>query len=137
MDQYVLSSQVIGMSPSMDDRHILAEMERHLSRDDPELVERMDALNHQFPDDENDSGTRNDEQQRYDWRWKAIVVFAIVLAAGLILTAIFSRTPSTDDKHAPPYGRAPAVSVHTPGPGLLAAAPDSTGHHLQKQLLHA
>jgi hypothetical protein len=106
---------VIAMNPSMDDRRILAEMERRLSRDDPELVALMDTLNHQFPDDEEAIRTPNDEQKRHDWRWKAMVVFAVVLVLGLVLTAIFNRSPSTDGNHGPPNSRAPAVSVHSQG----------------------
>lgn len=124
---------MIGMNPSMDDRRILAEMERRLSQDDPELVGLMDALNHQFPDAQADRDALEDadahdeadahevDDLRLDWRWKAIVVFAVVLVAGLILTAVFNRSASTDDKQGPLNSRAPAVAVHAwqraPGPG--------------------
>jgi hypothetical protein len=115
------------MNPSMDDRRILAEMERRLSQDDPELVGLMDALNHQFPDgqadrDVHDDADAHDDALRLDWRWKAIVVFAVVLVAGLILTAVFNRSASTDDNQGPTNGRAPAVSVHTHGRGLPGTA---------------
>ncbi|WP_328346289.1 hypothetical protein [Streptomyces violaceus] len=118
------------MNPSMDDRRILAEMERRLSQDDPELVGLMDALNHQFPDAQADRDALEDadahdeadahevDDLRLDWRWKAIVVFAVVLVAGLILTAVFNRSASTDDKQGPLNSRAPAVAVHTHGRGL-------------------
>ncbi|MBV7697802.1 DUF3040 domain-containing protein [Streptomyces sp. TRM70350] len=121
------------MNPSMDDRRILAEMERHLSRDDPELVALMDALNEQFPDDEDDSDSRDDEQEPHDWGWKAIVAFAVVLVAGLILTAIFNRAPSTDDNQGPPNSRAQVVSVHTQEPqaaGLPGEGPATSGRTL-------
>ncbi|MFF6875804.1 hypothetical protein ACFY9S_10875 [Streptomyces sp. NPDC012474] len=114
----------------MDDRRILAEMERRLSQDDPELVGLMDALNHQFPDaqtprDALEDADAHDEADahevddlRLDWRWKAIVVFAVVLVAGLILTAVFNRSVSTDDDQGPLNSRASAVAVHTHGRGL-------------------
>lgn len=122
------------MNPSMDDRRILAEMERRLSQDDPELVGLMDALNHQLPDAQADRDALEDadahdeadahevDDLRLDWRWKAIVVFAVVLVAGLILTAVFNRSASTDDKQGPLNSRAPAVAVHTHGRGLRARA---------------
>ncbi|PNG23983.1 hypothetical protein [Streptomyces cahuitamycinicus] len=123
-------TQVIGMNPSMDDRRVLAEMERRLSQDDPELVGLMDALNHQFPDAQADrdafedadahdeAGAHEVDDLRLDWRWKAIVVFAVVLVAGLILTAVFNRSASTDDKQGPLNSRAPAVAVDTHGRGI-------------------
>ncbi|MFI7143240.1 hypothetical protein ACIBQ5_37800 [Streptomyces massasporeus] len=114
----------------MDDWRVLAEMERRLSQDDPELVGLMDALNHQFPDaqthrDALEDADANDEADahggddlRLDWRWKAIIVFAVVLVAGLILTAVFNRSASTGDSQGSLNSRAPAVAVHTHGRGL-------------------
>ncbi|GAB2865330.1 hypothetical protein GCM10027074_35870 [Streptomyces deserti] len=102
----------------MDDRRILAEMERRLARDDPELVALMDALNLQFPDGDEHTESRSDDGGPHDWRWKAMVVFALVLVVGLILTAVFSRSPSTDGNHGPPNGRAPVVSVQGRGSRL-------------------
>ncbi|MBT2367276.1 DUF3040 domain-containing protein [Streptomyces sp. ISL-10] len=101
------------MNPSMDDRRILAEMERHLSRDDPELVSLMDALNGQFPDDQEYTDRCNDGGGGHDWRWKACVVFALVVVVSLILTLAFSGSPSAEDDHGPPHGRVPGVSVHS------------------------
>ncbi|MEU2911942.1 DUF3040 domain-containing protein [Streptomyces massasporeus] len=37
------------MEPEMDDERALAEIERCLARDDPELATRITALNEQFP----------------------------------------------------------------------------------------
>lgn len=112
------------MNPSMDDRRVLAEMERRLAKDDPELVALMDALNHRFPDGDEHTDSRSDDGGRHDWRWKAIVAFALVLVVGLILTAVLSRSPSTGDNHGPPNSRAPAVSVHARGRGSrLGRAP--------------
>ncbi|MFJ8533582.1 DUF3040 domain-containing protein [Streptomyces sp. NPDC093591] len=118
----------------MDDRRILAEMERHLSRDDPELAALMDALNHQFPDQRKDiEGCDDASGRRFDWRWKAGIAFVIVAVVGLLLTAILTA-PSrpADDNHGPPNGRLPAVTGHSqrrsPGPGASrGAAPARQG----------
>ncbi|MFI9542477.1 hypothetical protein ACIHAR_00570 [Streptomyces sp. NPDC052016] len=141
------------MNPSMDDRRILAEMERRLSQEDPELVGLMDALNHQFPDGQADRNVHedadahddaNDDDLRLDGRWKAIVVFAVVLVAGLILTAVFNRSASTDDNQGPPNSRAPAVSLHThgrrlPGPGEYPGSADrrAAGGRLRRRAVPA
>ncbi|WP_158071179.1 DUF3040 domain-containing protein [Streptomyces sp. CB03234] len=103
----------------MDDRHILAEMERHLARDDPELASVMDALNRQFP--ENDVGDRSDDKSPHDWQWKVAIVFAVVAVLGMILTAVFTRQAPPDDNKGPPNGVTPARSVQIqrrvlPGP---------------------
>ncbi|MBZ9643127.1 DUF3040 domain-containing protein [Streptomyces sp. PSKA30] len=102
------------MNPSMDDRRILAEIERSLARDDPELVSLMDALNHQFPREPDDADDHNDNGGRHDWRRKVIVALLLVALAGLILTALFTKPPPADDNQGPPaQGLAPAVAVHT------------------------
>ncbi|MET9803566.1 DUF3040 domain-containing protein [Streptomyces sp. NPDC006368] len=98
------------MNPSMDDRHILAEMERHLAREDPELASLMDTLNHQFPDS-SDEG-RGGNKAQHDWHGKLAIVFALVAVVGMILTAIFSRQAPPDDNNGPPNGITPAHSVH-------------------------
>ncbi|MGW0761211.1 DUF3040 domain-containing protein [Streptomyces sp. NPDC002814] len=100
------------MNPSMDDRRILAEMERHLARDDPGLVSLMDALNHQFPHDQDDADGRDDDAARHSRRRKAAVAFLIIALAGLILTAILTSSPA-DDTPRPPKSLAVAASVHT------------------------
>ncbi len=99
------------VNPPMDDRCILAEMERRLARDDPEMVSLMDALNSQFPAGRDDD--RNGNGERHDWHWKAAVVLTIVAVVAMILTAILTRPPSPDDNKGPPNGLAPAVSVLT------------------------
>ncbi|WP_149827308.1 DUF3040 domain-containing protein [Streptomyces tailanensis] len=102
------------MNPSMDDRRILAEIERSLARDDPELVSMMDALNHQFPHEPDDADGHNDNGGRPDWRRKVVVALLLVALAGLILTALFAKPPPADDNQGPPAkGLAPAVAVHT------------------------
>ncbi|MGR3939596.1 DUF3040 domain-containing protein [Streptomyces sp. BRA346] len=103
------------MNPSMDDRHILAEMERRLSQEDPELAALIDALNQQFlHEDEDSEGWVDDSGRRFDWRWKTGIACAVVAVLGLLLTAILTATPpSADDKQGPPNGRLPAISVHS------------------------
>ncbi|MFI6012576.1 hypothetical protein ACIBAG_27800 [Streptomyces sp. NPDC051243] len=105
---------MISMGSSMDDRRVLADMERCLSRDDPDLVTLIDTLNRQFPDNQ-DTDSRNDGGGGgHDWRWKATVAFVVVLVVGLILTLIFSGSPSAEDDPASPNGRAPEVSSVSP-----------------------
>ncbi|WP_051338659.1 DUF3040 domain-containing protein [Streptomyces flavidovirens] len=102
----------------MDDRRILAEIERRLARDDPELTSLMDALNCQFPGAQDEADERNSDGERGDWRVKAAVALAILAVVGMILTAIFTRPPSAEDNHVPPNGLAPAVSIYTQHRGL-------------------
>lgn len=103
------------MNPSMDDRHILAEMERRLSQEDPELAALMDALNQQFlREDEDSEECVDDSGRRFDWRWKTGIACAVIAVLGLLLTAILTATPpSSDDKQGPPNSRLPATSVHS------------------------
>lgn len=105
------------MNPSMDDRHILAEMERRLSQEDPELAALIDALNQQFlheDEDEDSEGWVDDSGRRFDWRWKTGIACAVIAVLGLLLTAILTATPpSADDKQGPPNSRLPAASVHS------------------------
>lgn len=98
----------------MDDRRILADIERRLARDDPELASLMDALNQQFPEGCDDGG--NDKRERRDWRdWRVVtaVVLAIVALLGLILMGIFAKPTSTEDDHGRPNRIAPNASVQT------------------------
>ncbi|MER7741968.1 hypothetical protein ABTX34_27265, partial [Streptomyces sp. NPDC096538] len=110
---------MIDMNPSMDDRHILAEMERRLSQEDPELAALMDALNQQFLHEDEDSegwvdDRVDDSGRRFDWRWKAGIACTVIAVLGLLLTAILTATPpSADDKQGPPNSRLPATSVHS------------------------
>lgn len=105
-----MRTQVIGVTPSMDDRRILAEMERHLARDDPELASLMDALNHQFPEDGHEN--ENDNKASHKWYGKVAIVLAVVAVVGMLLTAILSGQTSPDDNKSPPNGVTPAHSLH-------------------------
>ncbi|MFI6012623.1 hypothetical protein ACIBAG_28050 [Streptomyces sp. NPDC051243] len=116
------------MNHSMDDGRILAEMERRLARDDPGLTTLIDTLNHQFPDDQEDTDSRGTDSRgtdsrgtdshhdgigRVDWRWKAAMAVAVIAVLGMILTAVFTRSPSPDGNQGPAKSLTPAVSVFT------------------------
>ncbi|MGW6906708.1 CBS domain-containing protein [Streptomyces sp. NPDC054940] len=117
------------MNPSMDDRRILAEIERCLARDDPELVSLTDTLNHQFPHEPADA---DDHGGGHGLRRKVIVALLIVALAGLILTAILAKpSPSGDNQGPPAKSLAPAVTVHTPRRG--PRTPTDTGPTLLAQ----
>ena len=99
------------MSHPTDDQRILAEIERHLSRDDPALASLMITLNQQFP-----RQPERPEDVR-SWRRNPRVVAAVVLSViallALILTAALG-SPSTppagvDDG---PASRPAAMAVH-------------------------
>jgi hypothetical protein len=99
----------------MDDRRILAEIERRLARDDPELTSLMDALNYQFPDDQDDAHDRDDDVVggQLSWRWKAVAILAVLALVGLLLAAILTTPPPAQDNREPSKSLAPAGSVHT------------------------
>lgn len=131
------------MNPPMDDRRILAEIEDGLSRDDPELTSLIDTLNQQFPDkeggsesgisdshntDSQDSGGNgidrgDDDIGRVDWRWRVGVALAIIGVLGMILTALFGRSPWPDDDQVPRRSLAAAVAVHAQRRGSCPGAP--------------
>ncbi|MER5209584.1 DUF3040 domain-containing protein [Streptomyces sp. NPDC002838] len=133
------------MNPSMDDRRILAEIERRLARDDPELASLLDALNHQFPQEPDDA---DDHGGGHGLRRKVIVALLIVALAGLILTALLAKPPPADDNQGPPAkGLAPAVAVHTrrrgprsrtgTAPTPPAQRASATGLELPRRGIHA
>lgn len=95
------------MNPEMDDRRILAQLERRLAQDDPELAATMDALNQQFPDDaeaESADGLKEAEKQR-NWWVTAATVFAVISFLGLFVTAVLnSNAHRSDQDPVPPRG---------------------------------
>lgn len=103
------------MNQLMDGRHILAEIEHRLTRDDLGLVSLMDALNDQFPHDQDDADDRVDDGARHSWRRKAVVACLILALAGMILTAILTSPPAD----APPTAQEPRCSRIRP-PGVVA-----------------
>lgn len=100
------------MTHPMDDRRILAEIERGLAEEDSGLAALMDALNQQFadgPDKDRDTDTP-DRTRRRDWRLVAGIIFLVVSVLGLFLTAALQGTsqPADVDDRRPP-GRAAAM----------------------------
>ncbi|UQA94084.1 DUF3040 domain-containing protein [Streptomyces halobius] len=121
--------------PSKDVRRILAEMERHLALDDPELAARMDALNDllaggadgrspgrprdgRAPDDgrtgdgnhTGDDSRADDDRKTRDWRWTVAIVLGVLAVLGMILVGVFTKPPPGDDRQGRPQGSS-AVSV--------------------------
>lgn len=100
------------MASGMDEDRLLAEIERLLAREDPDLDARMTALARQLPDEPaarpaapparpaRDSprpdvpGSGDDGRgsgARHDWR-KVIALVAVVIAVvGLLLTAVLTQ----------------------------------------------
>jgi len=87
-------------------------MELHLRRDDPGLVALLDTLNEQFPYDKGienapDGDDEGDASGGHDWSWHVLVVFLVVLVAGLILTLVLNRSPAESD--GPSSGHGPLL----------------------------
>jgi hypothetical protein len=95
------------MNPEMDDGRILAQLERRLAQDDPELVATMDALNQQFPDEtktQSADGHETQEKQR-NWWVTAATVVAVIAFLGLFVTALLnSNAHRSDQDSVPPRG---------------------------------
>ncbi|GAB2958352.1 hypothetical protein GCM10023080_017640 [Streptomyces pseudoechinosporeus] len=95
------------MNPEMDDGRILAQLERRLAQDDPELAATMDALNQQFPDEaqaQSVDGLEEEEKQR-NWWVTAATVFAIIAFLGICVTAVLnSNAHRSDQDPGPPRG---------------------------------
>ncbi|MFI7360271.1 DUF3040 domain-containing protein [Streptomyces avidinii] len=89
----------------MDEERALAEIERCLARDDPELATRITTLNEQFPQ------ACVHSRPRWSRRKAAVVVLVIVALLGLILTALLAKPPPSEEKPVRPVGLAAAVSV--------------------------
>ncbi|WP_328875554.1 DUF3040 domain-containing protein [Streptomyces sp. NBC_00287] len=106
------------MNPEMDERRILAQLERRLAEDDPALAATMTALNQQFPDepkaqsgDGDEEVAAEEEKQRNRWLI-ATTVFVVIAFLGLFITAILNSNPEPADKDPVPHkGFAPAVSA--------------------------
>ncbi|WP_423247589.1 DUF3040 domain-containing protein [Streptomyces achmelvichensis] len=100
----------------MDDPHILAEIERRLTRGDPELATLLDSLNQQLVEDSQDV-VRN-RRSRRDRRW--LTAFVLVVAIAVILIAMFSTPPRADgdkgrlDGHADSVGSCVASQKVSP-----------------------
>lgn len=78
--------QVIGMEPSMDDRRIFAEIERRLTRDDPELASLLDFLNQHLV--QTSKGVAPGKHNRRALQLLTVLVLA--LAITVVLIAMFA-----------------------------------------------
>ncbi|MGW7355582.1 hypothetical protein ACWGI0_02575 [Streptomyces sp. NPDC054802] len=120
------------MSSAMNEEHAFALIERSLAREDPELAQRIQAINSQFTDlgdegtaqaEERQAGRRDgragdrtadedlvdqaeDGVDQRSWSAVAAVVLAAVAILGLLLTAILS-SPSGTQEPLQPNGLAP------------------------------
>ncbi|NML51586.1 DUF3040 domain-containing protein [Streptomyces sp. R302] len=95
------------MSHFPDDRRSLAAIERDLSRDDPDLVARMDTLNQRLAEQQ---GARLAEPTpRRDRRVVLAVVLGAVALLALLLTAVLGSSSSRGGDE--PGGRPAAVST--------------------------
>ncbi|WP_328769834.1 DUF3040 domain-containing protein [Streptomyces sp. NBC_00286] len=102
------------MNPEMDDGRIIAQLERRLAQDDPELAATMDALNQQFPDAaqaQSDDGLEEEEKQRNRWV-TAATVFAIIAFLGICVTAVLNSDGYRSDQD-PGSPRSPGTGVQS------------------------
>ncbi|WP_228975746.1 DUF3040 domain-containing protein [Streptomyces sp. DH12] len=104
------------MAPGMDEGRLLAEIERLLAREDPELDARMSALGRQLTGDPYDHagppadlppdcpavGPGPDGPVRRDWRKVAFLVAVVVAVVGLVLTAVLTQPADPGTDPAPP-----------------------------------
>lgn len=98
------------MSSPMDDRRILAEIERRLAEDDPDLESLMGTLNEQFGDDAGDDA---EHDKRWDWRWVTAAVLAVVALLAVILTLILTARPAAKGDDGGWEGHMTAASVQS------------------------
>ncbi|MEU6760495.1 DUF3040 domain-containing protein [Streptomyces sp. NPDC046685] len=103
------------MNFPMDDRRVLAEIERRLTREDPGLASLMAIRNEPIPGDQEDAGAgvRHDVGGHHGRRRKLAVAFAVVAILGLLLTAVLSERPAAYEDRGRLNGPAPAVSVQS------------------------
>ncbi|WP_338894907.1 hypothetical protein WBG99_03485 [Streptomyces sp. TG1A-60] len=122
------------MSSAMNERQAFARIERRLARDDPELAQRINAINSQFTDlagervtaqvDERltdhstddratDKAVEEDPADRPEdggdsrsWTTVIVVVFVAVAVLGMLLTAVLS-SPGGKQEPLQPNGLAP------------------------------
>ncbi|MEV8312273.1 DUF3040 domain-containing protein [Streptomyces flavidovirens] len=102
------------MNPEMDDGRILAQLERRLAQDDPELAATMDALNQQFPNEakaQSADGLEEEEKQR-NWRVTAATVLAVIAILGLFITAVLNSNAYRSDQDPGPL-RGPSTGTQS------------------------
>ncbi|WP_149181935.1 DUF3040 domain-containing protein [Streptomyces sp. TRM49041] len=108
------------MASGMDEDRLLAEIERLLAREDPDLDARMSALGRQFtgeppePSGHADTGgVRRGRGRRRDWRKVVAVVAVVVAVVGLVLTAVLMQPADSGSDQLPPAGMPAAVAFRT------------------------
>lgn len=99
------------MSTPMDDRRILAEIERCLAEDDPDLDSLMGTLNEQFGGDEGDDAGHG--RPKWDRRWVTAAVLAVVALLAMILTLIFTARPTAEGDGGEWEGHMSSASVQS------------------------
>ncbi|MCB8905478.1 MULTISPECIES: DUF3040 domain-containing protein [unclassified Streptomyces] len=95
------------MSHSTDDRRVLAEIERRLARDDPELFALFATLIQQFPPVPEEPRPAARTERRRMRRKPAVILFALIAVLGLLLTALLSAPSS------PPPGEDSQPGTHS------------------------
>ncbi|MFE5944731.1 DUF3040 domain-containing protein [Streptomyces sp. NPDC056480] len=108
------------MSHSTDDRRVLAEIERRLARDDPELCTLLATLIRQFPpgpEEPRPDGPRPAARtgRRRLRRRPAVILFALIAVLGLILTAILTAPSSPPPAEDSPSGTHSGSLLTPPG----------------------
>ncbi|MFI8515830.1 DUF3040 domain-containing protein [Streptomyces sp. NPDC085460] len=96
------------MSHPGDDQRMLTEIERGLTRDDPDLATLMATLNQRFP--EKPEAARHARSWKHDPRLVVVVVLTVIAVVALVVTAALGTSPG------PPAGedgRPAALSVAT------------------------
>ncbi|WP_073758840.1 DUF3040 domain-containing protein [Streptomyces sp. CB03234] len=93
---------------------ILAQIERRLTSDDPELAARMNTLNEQFSEGQEARQRREGQgseplaPERNRHR-RTLLILVVIALVGLLLTAILNA--SSNESPAPPGSTTPAVSA--------------------------
>ncbi|MER7832923.1 MULTISPECIES: hypothetical protein [unclassified Streptomyces] len=118
------------MASGMDEDRLLAEIERLLAREDPDLDARMSALARQLPGEsaaappgrpardspgpaEPGGGAQRGSGARRDWRKVLALVAVVVAVVGLVLTAVLTQPSGSGGETTPvsPAGLS-AVTPH-------------------------
>lgn len=92
------------MAFEMDEDRLLAEIEHHLAREDPDLAARISALDEQFTDDT--APPPAEEEKERPWAMPIALILAVIAIMGLLLTAILNAPPATQEQQRPPTGQA-------------------------------
>ncbi|MFG3310157.1 DUF3040 domain-containing protein [Streptomyces wuyuanensis] len=102
------------MTSSRGDRRILAEIERHLDQDDPELDSLIDTFNRQFT--HRPGKDPKNVGKVPDWLVVAALGLAIIAVFGILIAGIFGTPSRPDDSPQPPKSPT-GVALQHPAPG--------------------